>query len=126
MPVELKRGETHGVCNSDIDVIWPKTSLGINLFKLFVSKLSYLNPEEMLKRMLTIFHNQIKFDGDESEIFVKPFFDEVEKAERRTKSTFQLLMLENEEDYELIIKEITYKGATMEEESVVFSLKMTK
>ena len=80
----------------------------------------------MLKRMLTIFHNKIKFDGDESEIFVEPFFDEAEKAERRTKSTFQLVMLENEEDYNLVLKEITYKGATMEEESVVFSLKMTK
>ena len=35
-------------------------------------------------------------------------------------------MLELEEYYELTIKEITYKGKNMKEETVVFNLKMTK
>ena len=45
-----------------------------------MSKLGYLNKEDMFERMLTIFHNKIKFEGDESEIFVEPFFDEIEQA----------------------------------------------
>jgi hypothetical protein len=54
---------------------------------------------------------------------VEPYWCKLEKAERMTKSTFLLLVIEKEGVTELKIKEITYNNSKETEEEV--NLKLT-
>lgn len=47
-------------------------------------------------------------------IFIWPYFCKAQQAERRTKTTLKLLLIEHEENYELLLEETTYSGENMD------------
>lgn len=48
-PIELLPNKSYGICNCDINTIWPKTEHGLKMFENIKSKLDHLNEEDILK-----------------------------------------------------------------------------
>jgi uncharacterized protein with NRDE domain len=110
-PMQLKDNSPYGICNCDILTIWQKTAHGMAMFKNVLENLEDKQEEQVLDEMRLLFQDKRRFsaiDDDESSIFVEPYWCKLEAAERMTKSTLLLLMVEREGKQELVIKEITY------------------
>jgi uncharacterized protein with NRDE domain len=106
-PRLLLKNYHYGLCNIDIDTLWPKTEHGLKLYsKLMECKIE--EEPELLAELEKIMRDNKAFSKDpnhEASIFVDPYFCTLENAERRTKSTTLILVTHK---LELTVREITH------------------
>lgn len=73
-PTILKKGETYGICNSDIFTHVPKIKHGLKLFKKTLSGFEEETDEEIFKRLMDgVMKDKKQFSpdiNDESSIFL--------------------------------------------------------
>lgn len=73
----IEENRPYGICNCDIETIWPKTAHALTKFNTILSSVAKLSESERMESIEILFKDRVRFsaiDDDEASIFVEPYW----------------------------------------------------